>query len=47
MSKKSKPGDGIFAQGAKGMSPGATDKQSAAFTIANLVSGVSKLMVWK
>ncbi|MGP4806340.1 lariocidin/triculamin family lasso peptide core domain [Agrobacterium cavarae] len=47
MSKKSRPGDGIFAQGAKGMSPGATDKQSATSTIANLIAGVAQLRDWK
>ncbi len=47
MSKKSRPGDGIFAQGRKGMSPGATDQEPVASTVTNLVAGVARIWNWK
>ncbi|NRP74649.1 hypothetical protein ILFOPFJJ_05571 [Ensifer psoraleae] len=47
MSKKSSPGDGTFANGVKGMSPGGADKVSVAATVGNLIAGVARVWHWK
>lgn len=47
MSKKSKPGDGLFPNGVKGMSPGATENESLFRTFSNLFSGMARIWAWK